>query len=137
MRRDQRAVVHIVNVVGCQNQNLFRTPVGDLRPVVAHRVGSSKIAVAPIAQHHAALRKVALPPGGQMVVQGGGRVLGGDQHPVQPRPDDVRHGEIHDSVAACEMHGRLAFGGGQFVQAAALAARQQDGRNPLIRGGND
>ena len=126
-------VVHLVDVVGGQHDDVARRLALDRIQVLKHGVGGAEIPVladallgrqnldelAQLLRHH-------VPSHPDVPVEGERFVLGGDEDPAQPRIDAVAEGEIDDAVRPAEVHGGFRAFFGQGVETLAGTAGEKD-----------
>ena len=138
--RDERLVVHLVDVVAGEDEDGVAGVVLDDVDVAQHRVGRAAVPLRDAAardvrleQLHAAAVAVEVPRPAQadVVVERARVVLGQDDDVVDVGVDAVRQREVDDPVLAAERHGRLGAHLGQDRQALALAAGEDHRHRPL------
>ena len=132
---DERAVVHLVDVVARQDEDEVGRRLADGLDVLEHRVRGAPVplrgAVArDVRLHHpdAAGGPVEVPraPGADVVVERPRVVLGQDDDVVDVRVDAVAEREVDDPVLARERHGGLGADAREDRQPLTLTAGEDD-----------
>ncbi|CCC96390.1 protein of unknown function [Azospirillum baldaniorum] len=128
----KRAVIHLVDVVAGQDQDVFRLVVAQDVQVLVHRVGGALVpgglADALLRRQQVAelvhLAAEEVPAALQVAQQAVRLVLRQHADAAEARIDAVRQGEVDDPELAPEIGGRLGATVGQLLQPAAPAASQ-------------
>ena len=136
MKRQHFAVIHLVNVVARQDQDIGRIVVAQDVHVLEHRIGGTAVPhgfVDALLRRHQLDELVELaaqetPAAMQMLQQAVRFVLGDDADAADTGIDAVGKGEIDDAELAGERHGRLGTPVGQTLQATATPASQNHGK---------
>jgi hypothetical protein len=126
-------VVHLVDVVARQHDDVPRRLAHDRVEVLVHGVGRAEVPVLA----HALLRRQDLdelaellghhvPRHADVAVERQRLVLRGDEDAPQPRVDAVAEREVDDAVRAAEVHSGLGAIGRERRQAFSGAPGQQD-----------
>ena len=131
MRADHVAVIHLVDVVASENQDIFRIGFLDAVNVLIDGVGGALVPVFVDAllrrQHLDVFTKFAAeetPPRHDVPIQAPGLVLRQHQHTAQVAVNAVGKGEIDDPVEAAKGHRRFGAIAGEWIEPSALAAGQ-------------
>src|SRR5262249_33527852 len=124
--------VHFVDVIGAEDADVRRTLVLDDVEVLQHGVGAA-LEEARAEIHRRGHRSDVmphlwreLPAAGEVLHERAGLVLRDDAELVDPGVDEVRQHDVDDPIAAPEGHRWLRPVAGQWIQALALAAGEDD-----------
>ena len=143
---DHLPVVHLVDVVAGEDQDVPRLLLLDGVDVLVERVGGALVPVLvdPLLgrQHVHVLVQLGaeeVPADAEVAVESAGLVLGQHEDAAEVAVDAVGQGEVDDAVQAAERHGRLGPVARQRLQARPLSPRKDDGEDvshgfPLVRG---
>src|SRR5262249_24020497 len=133
---DHAAVIHLVNVVASQDQDVFGVLPLDRVDVLVNGVGGAlvpRLVDALLGGQHldrlAEFGAEEAPAGANVPIQAARLELRDDEYLPQIAVDAVREGEVDDAVQTAERHGRLCPVAGEWFQASALATRQDHGQN--------
>ncbi len=135
MLPQHQLVIHLVDVIARQDDDIFGAIALDDVEILKHRVGRAHIPLElgyALAGRQDVERFVAfgaeeVPAALQVADQRMRLVLGGDADAADARIDRVRQREIDDTRFAAEIDRRLGAHVGQLEQAAAAAAGQDIG----------
>ena len=143
-------VVHLVDVIAGQHDDVVRALLHDGIEVLVHGVGRALIPVLADAllrrqnlDELAELLRHDAPAHPDVAVERQRLVLRGDEDPAQPGVDAVAEREVDDAVRPAEKHRRLRAVPGQRIQAARRRPGKQDDQRvvdhakPLIRKGSE
>jgi hypothetical protein len=137
---DHRPVVHAVQLVAAQDEDLVRLLPLDVRQVLPHRVGRPLVPPdvllvrllggqdldEPVAEH------VELVRVGDVPVQTDAQELGEHVDVPQPAVDAVGNGDVDQTVLAGHRHGRLRPALGEREQTAAFAAAEDESQHRAV-----
>ncbi len=131
-------VIHLVDVVAGQDDEVFRAGGAEDVEVLEHGVGGAAIPgrlVEPLLRRQqveklAHFRAQKRPAHLQMAQQAVRLVLGQDGDAAHPRIEAVRQGEVDDAELAAKKNRRLGAPVGQLLEPAAAAAGENQGRAP-------
>jgi hypothetical protein len=142
MGRDERLVIHLVDVVAGEDEDRVGRLVLDDVHVLEHRVRGAAVPLRHAAagdvrleQLHAAAVTVEVPRPAEadVVVEGTRVVLGQDDHVVDVRVHAVGQREIDDPVLAAERDRGLGTNGREDRETLALTAGEDHRHGPLHR----
>ena len=133
--RQHHAVVHLVDVIAGQDDDVVHAVTLDDIDVLGHGIGSAEIPLALVdalrgrqdIQHLVALGAKEVPAALQVADQTVRLVLGGNADAPDARIHCVGKREIDDAAFAAEVDRRLGAAVGQLLQAAAAPAGQDEG----------
>ena len=140
---DERAVVHLVDVVAGEDEHEVGARLVDRLAVRLDRVGGAAIPLAravprDVRLHDADAAGVAVevpwPPDADVVVERARVVLRQDEHARDARVDAVREREVDDPVLAGERHGGLRPDPREQREALPFPAREDDGQRAAHSG---
>ena len=126
------AVIHFIDVIAGQNENVFGAFAADGIDVLVHGVGGALIPLLGDAHLRGKNFDVFAEPGerrparANMAIEAEGFVLGENKNPAQIGIDAVGKGDVDDAVESAEGHGRLGAVARQRPQAFALTAGEKD-----------
>ena len=130
VRVDHGAVVHLVDVIAGQDDDILRIGLLDAVDVLIDGVGRAFVPVfvdALLRRQHidvfAQFAAKEAPAGGEVAVEALRLVLRQDEDAAKVAVDAVGKGEVDDAIESAEGHGRLGAIAGERVEASALAAR--------------
>ena len=136
VQADHVAVVHLVDVVAGQNQDVTRVLFLDAVDVLVDGVGGALVPVLVDAllrrQHFDVFAKVPAekaPAGRDVAIEASRLVLRQDQHPAKTAVDAVGEREVDDAIKPAEGDRRFRPIASQRVQPCPLAAGQNQGEN--------
>jgi hypothetical protein len=134
VERQQRAVVHLIDVVACEDENrLWTMLVNDVEILIN---GIGRAAIPDLAElllrrdyidELAELTVQVAPAALHMLDQGVRLILSQDEDLANARVDAVRQGEVDDAVLSPERRGRLRSLIRQLHEPLPSAARHDDG----------
>ncbi len=137
-------IVHLVDVVARQHDDVPRLLAQDRVEVLIHRVGSPLVPVLADAllwredfDEFAKFFGDHAPAHADVAIERQRLVLGGDENVSESRVDAIAEGEVDDAVRAPEVDGRLRAVFGQRVQPLACAAGENDDEAVVERRGHD
>ena len=143
MGRNERLVVHLVDVIAGENEDRVGGVVLDDVDVLEHGVGRPAVPLGDAAagdvrlkELHAALVSVEIPGPAKpdVVIERAGVVLRQDHDIVDVGVDAIRQGEVDDPVFATERNSGLCAHARQDRQALTLTAGEDHGHRPFHAG---
>ena len=133
MKPQHLRVVHLVDVIAREHDDVARRLAVDRVQVLKHRVGGAEIPVLADAllrrqdlDELAELLGHDVPPHADVPVEGERLVLRRDEDAAQPRVDAVAEREIDDPIRPAEVHGGFRAFFGQGVETLAGSAGEKD-----------
>ncbi|MPN06932.1 hypothetical protein SDC9_154189 [bioreactor metagenome] len=134
------AIVHLIDMIPRQNQNIFRIILIDKLRVLIDCVCGSGIPSAIHPRHigrqhkHAAVHAVEIPvlSGADVAIQRERPILRQDADGVNIGIHAVAQREINNAIFAPERHGGFCHAGGKHAKAASLSAGEQHCDNPFF-----
>src|SRR5688572_20811402 len=134
VEREQRPVVHFIDVVACENEDGLGTMLMNDVEVLVNGVGRAAVpdlAELLLRRHDvdelAELAVQVTPAALHMLDQGVGLILRQNEYLADPGVDAVRQREIDDAVLAAERRGGLGALVRELHEALTAAARHDDG----------
>ena len=130
-----RFIVHFVNMIAGQDQNVFRMVTLHIGKILINCIGRPGVPLSILdlfigREHRNTAEILVKIPGNtdpDMGIESEGHVLSEDTHRVDPGIDAVTQRKIYNSVLAAKRYSRLCHIRCQDAQPASLSASQQHG----------